>query len=119
MRPILMYAEPIWATNLQTNNWLKLEWFQSKILKTITGQGNFISNITMCNSTKSTTNTKQDPPLISISLIKSTSLGQRKTYKGRQISNLFLTRKFIGFSENLGTQDHLSTDDDKFRDFFG
>jgi len=44
IKPILLYASPAWSQNLTKTSWTKLEAFQSKTLRLITGSDWFVSN---------------------------------------------------------------------------
>uniref|UniRef100_A0A2S2N7M6 Putative RNA-directed DNA polymerase n=1 Tax=Schizaphis graminum TaxID=13262 RepID=A0A2S2N7M6_SCHGA len=50
IRPIIMYASPVWSSNLSNSSWQKLETFQSKVLRLLTGSDWYVSNHTIRSS---------------------------------------------------------------------
>lgn len=52
LRPIILYAAPLWTPNISNSSWKKLEAFQSKTLRSIINAHYFVSNKTIRNSLK-------------------------------------------------------------------
>ena len=50
IKPIILYASPSWAPNISKASWTKLESFQSKMLRMITGSDWYVSNHTIRSS---------------------------------------------------------------------
>ena len=50
LKPIILYAAPSWTANISKSSWKKLETFQSKTLRTITGSDWYVSNHTIRSS---------------------------------------------------------------------
>lgn len=48
---IITYVSPVWTFNLSPTNWKKIEAFQSKILRTITGQSELVTNAVITTQT--------------------------------------------------------------------
>lgn len=51
IRPIITYAGPSWVPNISNNSWRKIESLQSKIIRSITDNPWYVSNLTIRNST--------------------------------------------------------------------
>jgi len=50
IKPIILYASPSWTANISKTSWTKLETFQSKTLRMITGSDWYVSNHTIRSS---------------------------------------------------------------------
>jgi len=55
IKPITLYAAPVWAANISNSSWNKLKRLQTSTLRMVTGSQWFVSNLTVKNSSGLTT----------------------------------------------------------------